>query len=94
MDANGRKTFLVESYVRRLDEPAAAAIAGRVERAAAELAGFGIAVVWLRSLALLDEETCFCLFSAETAEDVLAANERAGLDFDHITEVLTIEPRA
>ena len=82
-------TFLVESYVRQLDEPGAAAIAG----AAAELRGLGVGVVWLRSVVLLAEETCFCLFSADTVEHVVAASERAGLDFDHITEVVTIEPR-
>ena len=87
------KTFLVESYVRQLDEPTAAAIAGRVERAAAELRSLGLAVVWLRSLALLDEETCFCLFGADAVEHVVAANERAGLVFDHIAEIVTIEPR-
>lgn len=87
------KTFLMESYVRQLDEPGAAAIAGRVEGAAAELRGLGVGVVWLRSVALLAEETCFCLFSADAVEHVVAASERAGLDFDHITEVVTIEPR-
>jgi hypothetical protein len=45
-------------------------------------------------LALLEEETCFCLFSADAATHVVAANVRAGFDFDHITEVVTIEPRA
>jgi hypothetical protein len=93
MEAERTKMFLVESYVRQLDYAAAAAIAGRLERAAAELRGLGLTVVWLRSLALLEEETCFCLFSAATATQVVAANLRAGFDFDHITEVVTIEPR-
>ena len=93
MNTDRRKTFLVETYVRRLDQPTTAAIAGRLDRAAAELRGLGLRVAWLRSLALLDEETCFCLFTADTAEQVVAANERAGFDFDHITEVVTIEPR-
>lgn len=86
------KTFLVESYVRQLDEPRAAAIARRVEEAAADLHRSGLAIVWLRSLALLGEETCFCLFSAQKVDDVIAAGRRAGLDFDHITEVVSIEP--
>lgn len=92
MSADRTKTFLVESYVRQLDEPTAAVIAGRVEGAAAELRSLGLPVFWLRSLALLGEETCFCLFSAEMVEHVIAANERAGLEFDYITEVVTIEP--
>lgn len=93
MKADRAKTFLVESYVRQLDQAMTAAIAERLDRAAAELRGLGLTVVWLRSLALPEEETCFCLFSADTVADVVAANERAGFDFDHITEVVTIEPR-
>jgi hypothetical protein len=93
VDADRAKTFLVESYVRELDHAAAAAIARRLDSAAAELRGLGLTVVWLRSLALLEEETCFCLFSADAATHVVAANLRAGLDFDHISEVVTIEPR-
>jgi len=93
MNTDRRKTFLVETYVRQLDHATAAAIAGRLDRAAAELRRLGLTVVWLRSLALLDEETCFCLFSADAATHVVAANLRAGFDFDHITEVVTIEPR-
>jgi hypothetical protein len=92
VSADRTKTFLVESYVRQLDEPTAAVIAARVEGAAAELRSLGLPVVWLRSLALPGEETYFCLFSAEMVEHVIAANERAGLEFDHITEVVTIEP--
>jgi hypothetical protein len=91
MSAHRTKTFLVESYVRQLDDAATAAIAARLDRAAAELRGLGLTVVWLRLLALLEEETCFCLFSAETVGHVVAANTRAGFDFDHITEVVTVE---
>jgi hypothetical protein len=86
------KTFLVESYVPQLDPAMTATIAGRLDRAAAGLRGLGLSVFWLRSLALLEEETCFCLFSADAAEHVVAANVRAELDFDHITEVVAIEP--
>jgi len=32
------------------------------------------------------------MFSAGTVEHVIEASERAGVDFDHITEVVTIEP--
>jgi len=92
VNTDERKTFLVESYVRQLDEPMAAAIARRVEEAAADLHRSGLAIVWLRSLALLGEETCFCLFSAQKVDDVIAAGRRAELDFDHISEVVTIEP--
>ena len=92
MSTDRPKTFLVESYVRQLDEPMAAAIAKRVEDAAADLHRTGLAIVWLRSVALLGEETWFCMFSAQKVDDVIAAGRRAELDFDHISEVVTIEP--
>ncbi len=92
MSTDKQKTFLVEFYVRQLDEPMAAAIARRVEEAAADLDRCGLAIVWLRSVALLGEETCLCMFSAREVEDVIAAGPRAELDFDYITEVVTIEP--
>jgi len=82
--------FLVERYVPRLDASAVAAIAARVNRAAAELATTGLDVRWLRSVAVVEEEVCFCFFTARTLDDVVAANERAGVDYERIAEVFSI----
>jgi hypothetical protein len=87
----GPKTFLVEFYVRQLDEPAAAAVAHRFAAAAADLQRRGTAVAWLRSIALLEEETCFGVFSAESIEQVVEAAEQAGVAVDHVAEVVAIE---
>jgi len=83
--------FLVERYVPQLDASALAAIGARVERAAAELGTRGLDVRWLRSVAAVEEETCFCFFTARALDDVVAANERAGVDYEHIAEVFSIE---
>ncbi len=83
--------LLVERYVPRLDASAVAAIAARVDRAAAELATTGLDVRWLRSVAAVEEETCFCFFTARALDDVVAANERAGVDYERIAEVFSIE---
>ncbi len=69
-------------------------MAGQVERAVAELQRLGIAMVWLRSVVLLGEETCFSMFSAQKVDHVIEANERAGVAFDHVVEVVTIEARS
>lgn len=83
--------FLVERYVPRLDASAVAAIAARVDRAAAELATTGLDVRWLRSVAAVEEEMCFCFFTARGLDDVVVANERAGVDYERIAEVFSIE---
>ena len=83
--------FLVERYVPRLDAAAVTAIAARVERAAAELGTAGLDVRWLRSVAAVEEELCFCFFTARALDDVVAANERAGVDYERIAEVFSIE---
>jgi hypothetical protein len=93
MTSAGPKTFLVESYVRQLDAAAAAAIARRFAAATADLQQRGAVVVWLRSIALLGEETYFGVFSAESIEQVAEAAEQAGVGVDHVGEVVAIEPR-
>ena len=83
--------FLVERYVSRLDAAALAAIAAESERAATELATTGLVIRWLRSVGVLEEETCFCFFTAPAVDDVIAANERAGVGYERVAEVLSLE---
>jgi Protein of unknown function (DUF4242) len=81
--------FLVERYIARLDAAALAAIAARLERATSELAAAGHEVRWLHSTALVEDETCLCLFDAADAEDVVAVNERAGVPYERVAEVVS-----
>jgi hypothetical protein len=83
--------FLVERYVPRIDAAVLGMIASRLEHAAAELRATGHEVRWLRSVAIADEETCFCFFSAPSPREVALLNERAGLERARICEVLTAE---
>lgn len=48
---------------------------------------------WVRSFALAREETSLSVFVAADAAEIAAANERAGLEFDHVDEVVVFEPR-
>lgn len=86
------KTFLVESYVPQLDERTAAAISSRVLAAIRQLEEEGLAVQWLRSFALIDEETYLCIVAARDLDHVFQLNERAGLEYDHVVEVIPSEP--
>ncbi len=81
-------TYLVETYVPKLDEATAAALSARLQEAIGELQREGIALRWLRSFALLEEETYSWMLTATDAGDVARVNRRAGVTFDHVAEVL------
>jgi hypothetical protein len=80
------KTYLVEAYLPR-------ARAGELDEAVARLsADAGAAthpggrVRYLRSTYVPDDEVCFHVFEAASAEAVRAAGQRARLTFDRIAE--------
>jgi hypothetical protein len=78
--------FLVELY-RSHTETAAAADDGERARLAAEiLSGSGRAVRLVRSFFVPDDETCFLLYEAESADHVRTAMALAGLPCDEVHE--------
>ena len=91
MAARKPTTYLVETYVPNLDEATAAALSARLQAAIGELQREGLALRWLRSFALLDEETYSWMLTATDADDVARVNRRAGVTFDHVAEVLPSE---
>jgi hypothetical protein len=70
--------FLVERYL----DPAETA---RLGRRLCDVASGG-GVVWLGSIVLAAEDACLCLFRAECAADVVAANELAAAGFDRVVD--------
>jgi hypothetical protein len=94
MPSQEPKTFLVETYVPRLDETTAVALSSRLRAAVAELQREGLALCWLRSFALVGEETYVWMLTAADADDVARVNRQAAVTFDHITEVVPGEALA
>ena len=84
-------TFLVERYVPRLTQVDVEALAERLAAACAELRTEGREIRWRRSLGLLDDETCLCIFTARTRADIEEANHRASAPYDRIVQTLAIE---
>lgn len=92
MAAPDDRTFFVESYVPNLDPSTAAALSSRLRTAVAELHREGVILQWVRSFAFVDEETYVWIAKAADAGDVARVNQRAGLQDDHVAEVITLEP--
>jgi len=81
--------FMVEAYVSRIAAKAAGSRVEEVSLAAETLAQEGTAVRFLRSIFVPEDETCFYLYWAESLEAVREAATRAGLRFEHVSEVVS-----
>jgi hypothetical protein len=81
-------TFLVEMYMPRLRAGEVEKAAERARAAAAALRRSGSDVCYLRLIFVPDDETCFHLFEAASAETVRVAGHFAGLAFDRVTEAV------
>lgn len=88
----GERTFLVESFVPELDEATAAAISSRVRTTLSELQEEGLALGWVVSFALVEEETYLCLVGAIDLEVIVRLSEQAGLTSAHVVEVVALDP--
>jgi hypothetical protein len=76
-------TYLVERYLPGRDR-------AWLEEALAELPRDDAAVSYLGSLYVPSDESCFCRFSAPSAESVRRVNELAGVPFARIVAVIEL----
>lgn len=81
-------TFLVEAYEPRQRAGALAELEERAGAAAAELSSAGTAVRYVRSFFVPEDETCFYVFEAGSADAVRAVSERAALSAQRIVEAI------
>ena len=85
------RTFFVESYVPRLDDATAAALSSRLRAAIAELRREGRTLEWLRSFALVDEETYVWMLKAADVDEIALVNQRALVPYHHVVEAVSGE---
>jgi Nickel responsive protein SCO4226-like len=78
--------FLVELYVSKTDCAAVKAGSERLTRAAAELTAEGRPVRLVRSIFVPEDETCYLLLEAATAESVHETARRAALPLERVVE--------
>ncbi len=78
-------TYCLELYLPRVTAAQLEEEARQARLAAEAIATNGILVHYLRTTYLAEDETCFHLFEANSAEDVAEAARRAGLPSERIT---------
>ena len=81
--------FLVELYVSGVDPGAVERDAERARLGAEELTREGKPVRYLRSIFVPEDETCFFLFEAASADSVREAATRAALPFERVAGAIT-----
>ena len=84
--------FLVELYVSQTDDNAVVRDATDAHAASVELTREGTPVRYLRSIFVPEDETCFLLYEAGSADAVRQAALRAGLAFERIAAA-TVQPK-
>jgi Protein of unknown function (DUF4242) len=83
--------FLLEIYLPRSGSGAVLDDAERAAVGAERVRRDGASVRYLRSITVLEDETCFLVYEAESVEDVRRAASLAGLPADHIVEAVETE---
>jgi hypothetical protein len=81
--------FLVELYVSRGDAETVEGTAECARIAAEELSREGAPVRYVRAIFVPEDETCFYLYEADSAESVREAAQRAAIPFERIAEAVT-----
>jgi hypothetical protein len=80
-----------ELYLSRAGSDGADGGAERARSAAEAMAREGLPIRWLRTIFVPEDETCFYLFEAGSAELVRAVGERAEIAFDRVLEASETE---
>ncbi len=82
--------FLVECFVSRANAVAVDADSEAARRAAESVTREGTKVRFLRSIFVPEDETCFYLYEAGSADAVREAAGRAGLAFERVAETVVV----
>jgi hypothetical protein len=78
-------TYCLELYLPRASAARLEEEARQARHAAEAIATNGLLVHYVRTTYLAEDETCFHLFEANSAEDVAEAARRAGLPSERVT---------
>jgi len=85
-----RTAFLVERYLPPAAADGLPASVARAARLCADVGRSGPGVRYLYSVYLPTEDTCFCLFRADSSETVQEVNAEADFALDRITDAVLL----
>lgn len=78
--------YLVEAYTSKSGQGDLGSLVARARRASAQMRRDGIGIRYLRPILVPEDEICFHLFEAPSAEAVGEASRRAELVYERIVE--------
>lgn len=81
-------TYLIEAYLPQSSSAEAREAGRRARAAAAGLAREGMQIRYVRTTFLPDDETCFHVFEAVSADAVVKVSRRAGLGHTRIVRAI------
>jgi hypothetical protein len=87
-DAAGWATFVVEHYWPGVTAEAFHAVASAVRTAADDLGREGLAVRFLHSTLVVDDEAAYCVLEAETRREVELVYEAAGVGYERLLDAV------
>jgi hypothetical protein len=82
------KTYLVELYMPATGPERLAAVVEQARLAAEQSTREGTPVKYVRSIFIPEDETCFHVFEASSAQAMGKASRRAALDHERIVEAV------
>jgi hypothetical protein len=84
------REFVAEQYLPAGGAETAARDAGAARCAAEQLTREGVAVQFVQSIFIPEDETCIYLYAAESAESVRAVAGRAALSLERVAEAVRL----
>jgi hypothetical protein len=85
--------YVVERYVPGVSPSELERALSQLESIAEQMRSEGIALRWLGSTIVPQDEACFCQFDAPSEDAAAEANRRAHLTFDRIVGAVAVAPR-
>jgi hypothetical protein len=85
--------YVVERYVPGVSRSELERVLLALGPVAEQMRSEGIALRWLGSTIVPQDEACFCQFDAPSEDAVAEANRRAHVTFDRIVGAVAVTPR-
>jgi hypothetical protein len=83
-------TYAAERYLPGVTAEQLLDAARRAKAASAEMTAAGTPVTYLRSTFLPGDQTCYCLFEGPSEQSVAQANDKAGIPYERIVQVVHV----